>query len=189
MADVGKGGRAGGARKRPPRPGEGRPTALTQKVQNEIIRFVRLGNYIETAAAVAGVARSTVFDWLRRGAREGAGPYWEFSVAVRKAQAEAEATDLACVQLAARKDWRAAAWRLQHRFPSHWGGARALAPEGDWDGAEEDVEPASEAPEIAPERFTEEDYAAAAHFLLERRRNARLAERQQRAEARGDERH
>lgn len=156
----------------------GRPTALTPELAEQIVRFVRHGNYLEVAAAAAGIARSTLFDWLRRGARETRGPYRDFSVALRVAQAETEATDLALVALAARKDWRAAAWRLQHRFPARWGGAQAA------DGPVEVDAPTSSSGASAvsqtceePSALNDEDYAEAAAFLLRRKRARSAAAR------------
>lgn len=132
-----------------PRMNEGRPTLLTPEVHATIVKLLALGNYLETAAALAGVSRSTVFAWLRRGAEESDGIYFDFLVAARTAAAQSEATDLAIIQMAARRgDWKAAAWRLQHRFPSRWGRTQ------DGDGALEveavDAEVTEEAMGAAP---------------------------------------
>ena len=43
---------------------------MTPQVQEKIVRAVRGGNYIHIAAAVAGVHRDRVSEWMRRGARE-----------------------------------------------------------------------------------------------------------------------
>jgi transposase len=101
----------------------GRPTKLTKAIQDEIVRQLRLGNYIETAAAIAGIHKSTLYDWLKRGARsdEKDDRYARFSDAVKKAQAESEAFDLAVITRAAQQHWQAAAWRLERRFPDRWG--------------------------------------------------------------------
>jgi transposase len=147
---------------RTPRLGEGRPTALTPEVHALFVKYLRLGNYIEVAAALVGVGRSTVFEWLRRGAREESGIYRDFLMAARQAQGEAEATDLARIQAAAGKDWRASAWRLQHRFPSRWA---ATSEDGDADIA------CAPEPAVASEcDLTDDDYAEAAAFLLRRKR-------------------
>ena len=52
---------------------------------------LRAGNYLETAAAAAGVSKFSVDAWLRKGARQKSGKFWEFSYAVKKAMGEGEA--------------------------------------------------------------------------------------------------
>lgn len=112
-----------------------RPTKLTPEIQEKICNAIRAGNYIETAAAYSGVAKSTVFDWMRRGAREKERvgkntrarirkkevPYVEFSDAVEKALADAEVIDVDIIRRAAKENWQAAAWRLERKFPDRWG--------------------------------------------------------------------
>lgn len=84
--------------------------------------MIRGGNYIETAAAYAGISKQTLYNWLRRGARQKSGQYREFALAVEQALAEAEMRDLALIEQAARDGkWQAAAWRLERRFPKRWG--------------------------------------------------------------------
>lgn len=89
---------------------------------NSILAALRGGNYIETAAALADVNKECVFNWLRRGARESKGKYHDFSVAVQKAMAYAEAKDLQNIQRAGDAgDWKASAWRLSKRHGDRWG--------------------------------------------------------------------
>lgn len=97
------------------------PQKLTPEVQEKIVSVIRRGNYIETAAAYAGIAKQTLYNWLRAGERDGEGPCYEFMIEVQKAMAESEIRDLAQVELASRDNWQAAAWRLERRFPKRWG--------------------------------------------------------------------
>ena len=48
----------------------GRPEKLTPKLQDDIVKVIRSGNYIETACAFVGINKTTFYDWLKRGARE-----------------------------------------------------------------------------------------------------------------------
>ena len=48
----------------------GRPTKLNEDITEEIVKAIKLGNYLETAAAYVGISKSTLYDWLRRGKRE-----------------------------------------------------------------------------------------------------------------------
>lgn len=100
----------------------GRPTKFTPDVVSKILAAIRGGNYIETAAAWAGVSKSTVHDWLKQGATQEKGKFKDFSESVGEALAHAEITDVNYVSDAAKKgDWRASAWRLERRNASRWG--------------------------------------------------------------------
>ena len=97
----------------------GRPTKLTQDLQQQIVTLLRAGNYIETACSYVGVDKQTLYSWLKRGNRQKAGKFREFLDVTEKAIAEAEIRDLEAV----RKDgsWQARAWRLERKFPHRWG--------------------------------------------------------------------
>lgn len=113
----------------------GRPTKLIPRVHEDIIKTIRAGNYLETAAAFAGINKSTLHDWLRRGEREiqrveqdgrnrvrmSEEIYVNFSNAVSEALAEAEMRDVLTIGKAASDNWQAAAWRLERKFPDKWG--------------------------------------------------------------------
>lgn len=133
----------------PKHPG-GRPTKLTPALQDEIIKAIRAGNYMETAAAYQGIDKTTLYEWLRRGKAASRGIYAEFSHAIEKALAVAEIRDVMNIDNAAkggtitakrtiRKEspngqvtetteesyappqWTASAWRLERKFPASWG--------------------------------------------------------------------
>lgn len=108
----------------------GRPIKLTDEVHTQIINAIRAGNYMETAAQVAGINKDTLYAWLRRGARAKQGNaeneddylFVSFSDSVEKALAESESIALAQIVKAANDgQWQAAAWRLERRFPDKWG--------------------------------------------------------------------
>jgi len=113
----------------------GRPTKLTKAIQDELVKTLRSGNYLETAASFAGLSHSIIREWVRRGERESIRltndpeakpikseiPFMEFSVAIKKAQAQSEVMDVMLIGNAARESWQAAAWRLERKFPDRWG--------------------------------------------------------------------
>lgn len=99
----------------------GRPTKLTPEVQEKIVQAIRAGAYIETAAAYAGVNKQTLYNWMKRGNQQRSGKYRRFLDAVEKALADAEMRDLLIITKAAEVDWKAAAWRLERKFPDRWG--------------------------------------------------------------------
>lgn len=101
----------------------GRPklTDVPAEAKAKILQAVQSGNYLETAAAYAGIDKTTLYDWLRRGVREKTGPFADFSHAVQKALADAEVRDVARIAKAAQAIWQASAWRLERKFPDKWG--------------------------------------------------------------------
>jgi len=103
----------------------GRRTKLTKEVQQKIVDAVRAGNYLEVAAAYAGVGENTLHEWVARG--EGRDPhrsktelYSDFAAAVKVARAEAEATAVAIVRMAMTDNWQAAMTFLERSFPTRW---------------------------------------------------------------------
>lgn len=121
----------------------GRPTKMNEVVADKILNAVRAGNYIETAAAHAGITKETLYAWLRRAAaeqervmknpgakiRKSEAPFVQFSDAVNKAFADAEIRDVTLIANAATSDWKAAAWRLERKFPDRWGRKDRIAAE------------------------------------------------------------
>ena len=113
----------------------GRPTMLNEETQHKIVTAIKEGNYIETASAYAGIDKSTLYDWLKRGEREkqriksdnsakikkDEAKFVQFSNAVQKALAESEMRDVSVIGKAAENQWQAAAWRLERKFPEKWG--------------------------------------------------------------------
>jgi transposase len=99
----------------------GRPSKLSGAVTARLVEAIRAGNYLETAAAYAGIDKATLHRWLKRGRRSERGPLREFCASVEKALADAEVRDVALIGKAAAEQWQAAAWRLERKFPDRWG--------------------------------------------------------------------
>jgi len=108
-----------------------RPTKLTTEVEERILQAIRSSNYPQTAAAFAGVHRSSYFRWMERGDPSGTAAadrrYRAFRAGVEQAQAEAEVRDVTMIAKAGERDWRARAWSLERRHPERW--ARRAATE------------------------------------------------------------
>ena len=99
----------------------GRPSKLTPKVLDDIVKWLKLGYYQEDAAVMAGISKSTFYSWLKR-AEDDDGRYLEFSDAVKKARAESEGAHIMNIRKAADNGvWQASAWFLERSYPGKWG--------------------------------------------------------------------
>lgn len=118
-----------------------KPKLLDEDTQERILAVLKSGGYVETAAAVAGVAKQTFYNAIERGHPDGAladpdakepkrvlrkddQPFREFREKVEQAQAEGETLNLGLIQRAAAKDWKAAAWILERTRPQRYAGPR-----------------------------------------------------------------
>ena len=97
----------------------GRPTKLTSELTAEIVKYIRLGSYIEVACQAVGITKETYYDWLTK-AEAGSKAHQQFSYAIKKAQAEAELRLLADIE-ANGDQWQRQAWKLERRFNDRWG--------------------------------------------------------------------
>lgn len=105
------------------RQGEEKPY---KEIMGKIVASLRAGAYPETAAALAGINRDTLYDWLKKGRGDDKTPPREpfatFAREVEAAMAEAELRDLEILRRAAEDGvWQASAWRLERRWPQRWG--------------------------------------------------------------------
>jgi hypothetical protein len=100
----------------------GRPSKLTEELEQKLCDALRAGNYLEVAARYAGVSRSSVHRWLALGADDGADPRLkQFAEAVSKAEADAEIHAVGVVRKAINQgDTRAAFGYLERRHPARW---------------------------------------------------------------------
>lgn len=125
----------------------GAPTKISREIISGLVAALQRGAYIETAAAYAGISKVTLYKWLRAGARGKGGLHKQLVNAVERAMADAELRDLQTIDEHAQgfeaerttrtlrggaiveerivtyrhRDWNAAAWRLERKFPTRWG--------------------------------------------------------------------
>jgi hypothetical protein len=108
----------------------GRPTKLTPELQEELLKALKGGAYVEDACGYVGIHKDTFYEWMRRGA-DGDDLYSEFSDAVEKARASAVVRNIALLQKAAEDSWQAAAWWLERTRPNQYGRRTNIAgPDG-----------------------------------------------------------
>ena len=97
----------------------GRPSKLTESRMEKLIEALRSGAYRIEACRAAGIHYNTLLAWEKKGESESSGEYVEFLEALRMAEAEAVITNVEVINKAAQNgDWRAAAWFLEHKYPT-----------------------------------------------------------------------
>lgn len=106
-------------------PSTGRPSLLGDTAAvSELLLRVAEGNYIETACTIAGIAKQTLYRWLKEAdaIAEPDHPLVRFRDALKKAEAMAEAEDVANVRRAGRTPqyWAASMTHLERRHPDRW---------------------------------------------------------------------
>lgn len=90
----------------------GRPSKLTEEIKIEIKRLIELGlNYKDVCESV-GIAEETFIQWRKK--------FPEFSELVAKANAKVKEISLKSIRVGELKDWKAAAWRLERRWPDEY---------------------------------------------------------------------
>ncbi len=103
-------------------PDTGRPADIgNPHIVQELLEAMEAGNYMETACELAGIAKVTVYNWLKRG-EDGEEPFSAFSYAMKRASARAEAKAVANVRRAGLDDrfWAAEMTYLERRHPERW---------------------------------------------------------------------
>jgi hypothetical protein len=69
---------------------------------------------------LAGIDETTFSRWMAAG-EKGKQPFADFAKAVKKAEEEAVRKHVAVITKAAEKNWQAAAWWLERRYPADFG--------------------------------------------------------------------
>lgn len=106
----------------------GQPTKLDDIRAKKVVDAVKRGLPRSTAARIAGVTKSTLMLWLRKG-REGVDGYSDFSDRVRTAEAQAEDQIVATLRGLAATSVPACIFLLSRRNPKAWGEASKAAAE------------------------------------------------------------
>ena len=113
----------------------GRKSKLTKEVIKEASKMVAVGNYIKDVYPILGIEESTWYRWLKEGERAKSGIKREFYKAIKKAEKEAIARNVALIQRAAQDgNWQAAAWWLERKYFEDWGRKDKVDLSADKDG-------------------------------------------------------
>jgi len=103
-----------------PKPRRGRKTKLTSELHEQIVKYVEAGNYNKVACQAVDISEVTYYDWLKRG-EAGEEPFLKFLKSIRGAEARAEIRNVTMINIAAKKDWRAALEMLARKYHKRWG--------------------------------------------------------------------
>lgn len=99
-----------------------RKSKLTPELIELTAELIRVGNYYKHVAQYLNISEETFYRWLREGEKAKNGLKRQFYEAVKRAEAEAIARNLALIQKAAQEgNWQAAAWWLERKYPEEWG--------------------------------------------------------------------
>lgn len=80
----------------------------SQEIIDEICKYLKAGNNQHDSAVLAGISDETFHVWRREKP--------EFSEALKKAEYECKARNIAFIQKAAEKSWQASAWYLERKY-------------------------------------------------------------------------
>lgn len=95
---------------------------LNKELIEKASKLIAAGNYQKDVAKYLGIDESTWYRWLRKGETAKTNNiFCKLYKAVKKAEAEAIARNVALIQQAAQDSWQAAAWWLERRYPEQWG--------------------------------------------------------------------
>ncbi len=107
----------------------GRPAKLTDELTSEITNYIREGNSPAASATLAGISRSTYFNWMSKGSNKEQG-FLEFSESIERAVAQSVSLRIKEITTASKRgSWRASAWMLERLAPESFGKNRMKSPE------------------------------------------------------------
>lgn len=134
-------------------------TKLTRERSRRLYDAVRLGASYADAALYAGLAVRTLYSWLERGERGDEPWFRDLWYLLQRAKGEQVVVDLANIERAGKRDWKASAWRLERRNPeaysmryqvsfTHEGDPQLDGTEGDTQLTPEELDELKKDPEV-----------------------------------------
>ena len=103
---------------------KGQTSMLPKDKQDKVLGLLAEGNYIATACLAAGISSRTFRSWLERAENpeyENCLTYKIFRDKVEQALAIAESDLLRELKGNPEGKWERLAWKLERRWPDHWG--------------------------------------------------------------------
>lgn len=106
----------------------GRRSKFTKERKERIIQAIGAGCSYEMAADYAGITRSTLWSWMKKGEEGKDKNYQTFLNDIKSAEIEGAMANLGTIQEASQKDWKAAAWILERRHGYSRDGMKSTRP-------------------------------------------------------------
>lgn len=103
----------------------GRRSKFTKATKDKILDALSIGASIQMACDAACISRTTFYSWMNEGRKQEKGSYRTFFNNVNKHSAAGGLYMLQLITVAAEKDWKAAAWKLERRWGYNKEGAAA----------------------------------------------------------------
>lgn len=94
---------------------QGRPSKFTKPRKDRIVQAIAAGCTYEMAADYAGISRTTLWSWLKKGEDPKNKSYCTFLNDIKRAEVEGAMVHLGTITQASQKDWKASAWMLERR--------------------------------------------------------------------------
>lgn len=98
----------------------GKKQRLTPEIKNKLVEIIAAGHTKQTACESIGIAPSTLYSWIARGERRKSKLCIELVEEIRKAEAKAKMLFVETIKKATEKNWQAAAWLLERRWPDEF---------------------------------------------------------------------
>lgn len=98
-----------------------RPAKLTPEVRESIVQAIEAGATYDLACKFAGISYQTFRNWIIAAEEGKNGAIGEFYAAVNDAEGRAALKWLQTIDRHSDVDWRAAAWKLERRYPNEFG--------------------------------------------------------------------
>lgn len=111
------------------KPTRGRPSKFTKQRKERILEAIRAGCTYEVASDYAGITRSTLWAWIKKGELGKDKNYQTFLNEIKKAESEGCISLLGTIKQASLKDWKAGAWILERRYGYSRDGVKNSRPE------------------------------------------------------------
>lgn len=110
-----------------PKTGKAHPRILP--LPEAFVKVIGTGVSIDTACAIVGISKQTVYDWLARAEEhrdadpvpDGEQDYLDFSDSLMRARETVVSIATAGIVEAGKSDWRAYGWFLERSRPEEWG--------------------------------------------------------------------
>jgi hypothetical protein len=98
-----------------------RPTKLTAEVEERLVTAIAAGASYRVACDCAQISYQSFRNWIKRAEQGEDEQFLQFLDHIEKAKARGALVLLAQIKEAAKRDWRAAAWLLERRYPDSYG--------------------------------------------------------------------